>query len=297
MKLWLGMMTQNELHDLKENVARFLPYIDGAFIVDGGSQDDTIFYMRNWAKKEPKLNFFVSPWPGSFPEQRNNYVRLIGEVAQPGDWIVTADPDEFYDDRSLEKMRSACQFAEKNNKNLIGLQCRSVSYAGPERVWENLDEYWKELLIKWDPNFHYTGYLCHEGKGGVPHNILRTDLIYEHRKSENVIWKRGARNLVHAGGGPNLGDKNPRWGELLGIMKALGLSGWHELNQYMLKGNIDSSLRDWIVKYHDLDGFDGASEHREMGLYYYVYLHPEECRDLPESVQEWYKGHGSRWCF
>jgi len=258
-------------------------------IVDGGSSDDTIQYFRNWANREPKIRFFIHPWCDDFPAQRNNYVRHVGEVAQLGDWMATFDADEPYEQRTLEKLRKVVDYADDHGYNMIGLQCRSVSERGGERCWENLDEYWKELLIKWDPNFYYSGKLCHEGKAGIPHNILRTDLVYEHIKEENVIWKRGCRNSFHAGGGDNVCDANPVWVKVRSFLNdKLGINDWHSFNKYLLAGKIDDELRTMLIDFR-LEGrggatdnnwkaqdWNGSSEWREWYKYYFRVLHPEE---------------------
>lgn len=288
-KIHYAMMTQNELSDIIPNIEKALPFVDTVTIVDGGSKDGTIMYFRNWQMREPKIRFFISPWEDDFPKQRNKYVARVAEIAQPGDWLLTADPDEYFEELAFQKLHRAIDKAEEMGRNMIGFQCRSVSLGGPDRVWENVDDYWKQLLIKWDPNFHYTGYKCHEGKGGVPHNIMDTGLIYEHVKQENVIWIRGHRNLWHGGGGPNLGAKNPIWVKLRTIAREkLGIEAWHDYYDYILKGNIDQEIKDLYID-HMLEGtpeggpncwktvpWDGASEVKEMYKTYFRVLHPEE---------------------
>lgn len=288
-RVHLGMMSQNNLWELIPNLERTLPYVDSATIIDGGSTDDTIIYMRNWSLEEPKIRFYVYPWQDDFPAQRNNYVKHINEIAQPGDWVLTADPDEFFEQLTLEKLHRAADRAEQDGKNMVGFQCRGVSLKGNKRVWENLDDYWKELFFKWDPNFHYTGYKCHEGKGGIPHLIMRTALVYEHIKQENVIWLRGCRNSFVAGGGPNLGTNNPIWLRARALIKEkTGIDSWHEFYKYMLVGNIDSEIKQLMIN-HMYEGtpkagpsalkkeaWDGASEWREWYRTYFRILHPEE---------------------
>lgn len=284
-----AMMTQNEAYELIPHIERVLPYVDSVTIVDGGSKDQTIYYFRNWEQVEPKLRFFIYPWSDNFPAQRNNYLKHVAEIAKPGDWIATADADEYYADETLEKLHKVIDLAEQKGCNLIGLQCRSVSMKGPERVWENLDEYWKHLIIKWDPNFHYSGFRVHEGKAGIPHNIMNTGLIYEHVKQENIIWLRGFRNLFCGGGGPNLGNKNPVWPKLRKLCREkLGIDSWHDMYDYILAGNIDEEVKQIFID-HRLEGtekagpnalknehWDGASEMREMYKSYFRLLHPEE---------------------
>jgi len=288
-KIHAALMTQNELSDLIPNVESVLPYVDTVTIVDGGSTDLTIYYMRNWAQREPKIRFFIHPWQDDFPAQRNNYVKRVAEVAQPGDWIATFDPDEYYDLETLQKLHKAADRAGEKGCNMIGFQCRSVSLKGAERVHENLDDYHKHLFLAWDPNFHYTGFKCHEGKGGVPHRIMNTNLIYEHRKQENIIWLRGFRNMFHGGGGPNLGATNPIWVRLRKYcVEKLGINDWHSFYKYILRGNVDSEISQIFIDHvyegtkkagpnaRSKDAWDGASEMREMYRTYFRLLHPEE---------------------
>lgn len=277
MQIIYCMMAQNNMMEVKACVERALPHVDHIVIVDGGSVDDSIFYFRNWSKKEPKLHFYIHPWTDNFSGQRTNYLRHADEFAQPGDWILVSDPDELFEEATFKNLRGIAQaVVSKGNYNAAGFQCRAISLQGPERVWENLDNYWKHLFYKWEPNMRYVGN-PHETlviSGGL--RIVNTPFIYEHIKQDNVIWKRGMRNLFVGGGGPNLGTKNSRWQDLRDICKSLGIDTWHQFNSYLLKGNIAQSLKDWMIKYHDIDGFDGASEHREVYKTYFRIYHPEE---------------------
>jgi glycosyltransferase involved in cell wall biosynthesis len=264
-------MTQNRLVETAKCVERYLPYVDQVVLIDGGSVDDSIFYFRNWAEKEPKIKFFLHPWRDDFSGQRNNYVQHVPDNT----WMLVSDPDEWFEDRLLENLSALVDKAEKLNKDMVGFQCRSVSMKGPHRVWENLDNYWKRLLFKKYPNVKYAGN-PHEHLVNHPHQIMDTKFVYEHVKQENVIWHRGARNMFTGGGGPNLGTKNIRWVKMREICKSLDINTWHQLDAYLLKGNINEELKTLITTFKDVDGFDGASEHREFYKLYFRIYHPEE---------------------
>ena len=277
-KITFCQMTQNRLSETVACVEKYLPYVDRVIIVDGGSIDDTIFTMRNWADEEPKLEFYLSPWRDDFSWQRNNYLSKV----EDNTWALVSDPDELFEIELLENMRQLIDFAEQNDKDMIGFQCRSVSLKGKKRVWESLDNYQKRLLFKKYANTRYHGN-PHESLTH-PHKIMDTKLVYEHVKQENIIWHRGARNMFCGGGGPNLGSKNKEWVELREICNSLGVNNWHAFDKYLLEGKIDERLSTWLIKQRTQDGFDGASEHREMyKLYYRVYhpeLEPEEFRGI-----------------
>lgn len=264
-------MTQNRLSETKHCIEKYLPYVDQIIIVDGGSIDDSIFYLRNWAEKEPKLKVYLHPWKDDFCGQRNNYLHHV-----PNDtWALVSDPDEWFDTNLLQALQALVQQAEAVDKDMVGFQCRSVSYKGPERVSENLDNYWKRLLFKKYPNTCYVGN-PHEGLANHPHKIMDTKFIYEHVKQENVIWHRGARNMFAGGGGPNLGKKNPHWIQLREVCRELDINNWHQMDAYMIKGNLDPRIKQMFCKFKDLNGWDGSSEHREFYKLYYRIYHPEQ---------------------
>ena len=60
------------------------------------------------------------------------------------------------------------------------------------------------------------------------------------------------------------------------IVAKLGITTWHQMQAYMLAGNIVGELRDWIIKYRRETGWDGSSEQREWYKTYYRLWHPEE---------------------
>lgn len=288
-------MTQNEATDLIPNVQSLLSHVDSVIVIDGGSQDLTIPYLRNWARSEPKLRFFISPWRDNFPEQRNQYLRRVGEIAADGDWVLVADPDEFFDLPTLESLRRLAAFVPTKREHFHGVsfQCRSVTMRGAERVHENVDHYWKPLFFKWSPSLRYT----HAGEGAVHETlsgitpIYQTGhhpefpaLLYEHRKQADVIWPRGARNLFIGGGGPNLGSKNKSWVELRAITDRLGLKTWREFHAYLIAGEYDPALRDWMICHRHESGYDGASEVREVYKTAFRLYHPEE--EPPECRSE-----------
>ena len=275
-------MTQNRLSETKHCLEQYLPWVTRAIIVDGGSIDDSLFYFRNWSEKEPKIEFHIHPWKDNFSEQRNNYLKYVPDNS----WVLVSDPDEVFLPETLQKLQSAIQRAEQLGKDMVGFQCRSVSLKGPERVWENLDNYWKRLLFKKYPGTKYAGN-PHEHLEGHPQNIMDTNLIYEHRKQEGITWHRGMRNYFVGGAGPNLGKQNPYWTELRNICLPLGINSWHEFDKYLLKGNIDQRLKVIFKEYTTLTEIfpgmaDGLSELRECYKTYFRIYHPEE--EMPDMI-------------
>lgn len=282
MRIHAALMTQNELYDLSRNLQALRPFVDTITVVDGGSTDGSIPYMRNWSRQDSAVRMFIHPWKDDFPAQRNNYLRRVSEVAAEGDWLLVFDPDEYVEEIGLHPFVEA---AERHSCGRIGFRCRSVSLRGEDRVWHNEDHFWKNLLVKWSPALRYG----HHGEGPVHEDLFGAggeirsgtvswlpELVYEHRKQEDVIWMRGVRNYFCGGGGPNLGRSNPRWVEMRQIANGLGIDTWARMNAYLLAGNIDERLKGWIVQYRQEHGWDGSSEQREWYKTYFRLYHPEE---------------------
>jgi glycosyltransferase involved in cell wall biosynthesis len=268
------MMEMNRLYEVKKCIDLVEPYVDEVVIVDGGSQDDSIFYLRN----REGIHMFLHPWKDNFSEQRNNYLKRAREVVGGDYWALVSDPDEFFEKDLLAALPSIRDRCEKEGYNAAAFQCRSVTLKGDLRVWENLDNYWKPLFFKVSSGAHYEGN-PHETTclpGGL--RCVNTRFVYEHIKQENVIWLRGCRNQYCGGGGPNLNKNNKLWVELKDIVKEVygrELS-WHEYEKELLKGNIDQRIKNWLIKVRKENGWDGSSEHRECFKLYFRIYHPEE---------------------
>jgi len=278
------IMQQNRLLETKHCIDVVRPHVDRMVIVDGGSIDDSIFYLRN--RKD--VDLFLHPWKDNFSEQRTHYLDHAREIMGTDEfWVLVSDPDEWYTEGTAKNLRRVQDFAVERQFNAVAFQCQCVTLEGEERVYENLDQYWKALFFKYRPGMQYIGN-PHEtlvdgnGRGLSP---MRVDLIYEHVKQANVHWHRGLRNMYVGGGGPNLGATNNLWLELREIVyQVYGRAlSWHEFDKELIKGNIDHRIKDWLIKVRLEDGWDGSSEHREAYKTYFRIYHPEE---EPEELKD-----------
>lgn len=298
-KIHYACMMQDNLWQAKDTIAEILPHVDSITIVDGGSRDDSIFYFRNWSQDEPKIRFFVNKWTDDFPAQRNFYLKKVAEIAQDGDWLLTGDPDEPFSQDVLTNLHVLAGMAEKKGANMVGFQCRAISMKGPKLVHESLDNYWKHLYVKWNPSFHYTGDFCHEGKAGIPHNILNLNdpYVYYHVKQQDVNWPRGVRNAWIGGSGDNYREACPLWVRLRKLVKdKTGIEMWHDFYNYLVAGNLDPEIKQFFLdmafegtpqagpnnwKSKDIPG---SSEWREHYKLFFRLLHPEQEPDHMRGV-------------
>lgn len=281
-KIIFCQMTMNRLPETRACVEKYLNYVDKVIIVDGGSIDDTIFYFRNWAQEESKITFQVIPWKDKFYEQRTNYLRLADKFAERGDYLLVSDPDELLEDKTLENLRKVASYLERNNKNVGCFRSHDISLKGPKVVHENIADYWKHLFYKWEPGMYYVGNPHEAMIMPSGFNAVNFDLTYTHTKQENVTWHRGARNFFVWGVGRDHRaepDKHKMsvWLSMKEVCSAAGApENWHSFDAYFLRGNVDQRLKNWMISHRSVEGFEFASEAREMYKLYFRIYHPEE---------------------
>jgi len=278
-------MCKNNLFQLNEAVESVLPFVDYVVLVDGGSDDCTLFHFHG--REDEGIHLFLHPWKDHFSEQRNNYIKRAREVVGSDSfWILVSDPDEHFDSQTLMSLRGVQSTCVSRRLNSAMFRCRSESYIGNRKVWENLDDYRKLLFFSYEPGMEYRGN-PHEHlvfPSGNPRPLV-TDLIYSHKKWESVIWERGCRNYWIQGGGDNAGVKNQLWVELRQLTKdyyGRDLS-WAEFQRELVYATIPDTVKSWMINKARLDtGWSGSSESRENYKYFFRFLHaelePEELR-------------------
>jgi hypothetical protein len=273
--------------DFKEalkNAINIKSYVDETILI----YDQSLSIEQIKQIKDAGIFGSYSRWHDNFPDQRNYYLQLARQ--RSCGWVFVSDPDEHHDDFLVKNIRAVIQAGQANNFGVM--QIRSHDCFTDDDDGKDLEQmneivskdYWKGLLFKLTPEVQYVGvgetknlheFLQHPG----PRVNLQEEFFYRHIKSHKEIWEHAARNLFVSGGGDNIGTQNPDWTSLRKICDNLNLKTWKELKEYLIKGNIDKSLKDWIIAHRNDWRYNYHSEHREFFKWYFYILHPEENTD------------------
>lgn len=266
----------------KDVIERVTKYVDRTIIVDGGSTDGSIEWLKECY---PNVEVYFHKWEDNFPKQRNNYLSYVNN----NEWVIVSDPDELYSELTMSNIRQAIEQCENNGFDMIMPRCYSVEIDRSKNiVYRNFDEYWKNLIFKKYEGTHYDGFLVHETlwthKDSICWKAVKSDMFtYEHIKLKNIIWVKGARNAFCGGSGDNLGEQMPIWRPFRDLWNTIyNVSEWNEVLKIIKKGKIDPKIKDFLIEHRQWgkDGkypdYPGSSEWREWYKMYFRFYHPEE---------------------
>ncbi len=119
-----GILTINNAVSLGypfiEAVLSVLPIVDEFLINDGGSSDDTSFYLKKIQKTFPdKIKLFNKPhYPCQAWESIDEAINYLISQAK-GDWIIEVFGDEIWHEKSLPKLKKIIEMASKKGYNSI----------------------------------------------------------------------------------------------------------------------------------------------------------------------------------
>lgn len=262
------------------------PHVDRYVVI----VDETVTDEQKQLLEKLGCEVYFHPWEDSMVKMRNAYLDKI----QSYDWVVVHDPDEHFNEEFCEDIRRLCYEAENRQPpfRLLLINSHDATIKEDGTKDESVSDFFKNLIYHKLPGTKY------EGVGEVKevHEVLTipgadlgvklpTKYWYSHEKYWWEVWERAARNVYMAGGGNNVGEKNPEWKPLREICDDLGLNNWTKARAYFREGNIDQKLIDWLWK-NRREGFDYQHEMMEAGRWYFEYLHPEEAKRLPEGKWE-----------
>ena len=271
-KLTYVCITQDRLENNKRNMPVVLPHVDRAVIIDGGSQDGTVEYLKSLGSK---VEVYHRAWDDSFANQYNEYLKHI-----KGGWVLLCDDDELPSEELLSVLREIIAQSEEGTKfGVAELRANDVSYR--EGDWVNRTdngpcEYYRQMFFKWYPDMHYSVDL-HQALLGMRGPVVKIKQHYYHIKSTLDEQKNACRNYFIAGewpSGPRSdGIRTPEWQELKQLLAQHHpeVKVFNHLNALLVSKTVHSDIIDWGFKYktHGIDLEPQTSgELRAYSLYF-----------------------------
>ena len=241
--------------------------------------DDTISMEQIQSLWQAGALMKYSKWVDDLPRQRN--VALQEARRFKADWVLSSDPDEHFNDDFIKDIQKLIGSAENNGYDLLKVNVHDIS---KDTHKETIPDYSKDLVFKLKQGVAFQGSgnlpLEHEGIVGLQKSIrLPSKYFYNHVKSRLDDLEDHTRCMFNVGAGPNWGAENPTWIELREITDKLNIQTWRQFYEYFKKGNIDSELKDFLIKHRNDHFKDGDQNVRAMFQFYFQALHPEENTD------------------
>ncbi|MGF7535580.1 glycosyltransferase [Bacillus mexicanus] len=179
MNVTVALMVKNELSNLIETVPFFKENFEEVVIIDTGSTDGSIDFL-----KEQNIKFKVANWNYDFAEIRN---MLIEEST--GDYILMLDADERIDEEFVSEMRKEL----KMPKSAYEVKIINITDSGSLNV-----SHINIRLFKRDGLFYYEGKIHEQLKHPQGYMPAKSKMILKHYgyQSEVVMAKdKRRRNM------------------------------------------------------------------------------------------------------
>jgi len=175
MNITVALMVKNEKTNLVETIPFFKEHFEEVLIIDTGSTDGTVEYL-----KEQNINLLQTKWNYSFADVRNELIK-----AATGDYILMLDADERINKEFVGQMRATIQ------SNDLSYEVKIMNITDDNKLNST---HINIRLFKNDGNFYYEGNIHEQLKHTNGHTPKITSLLLRHYgyRSE-VIRTKGKR--------------------------------------------------------------------------------------------------------
>lgn len=169
-----------------EALLSIFPIVDEVLINDGGSFDETPFYLKKLQKTFPKkIKIFNKPYyPSNHWETIDECIEFLINKAE-GDWIFEVQADEIWHEKNILEIKKTIKNAHKQGFNSIRAVCYySIGFQkGSPYKYRNVRIVRKleNLKSHWGGDDFQIGDSVNPAKGFTTSNVppeLKTDIAY-----------------------------------------------------------------------------------------------------------------------
>lgn len=273
-------MTQNRVRNIVRNITRIVDYVDAIVVVDAFSVDGTKQWLENF---NPKIKVVQRRWDDSFANQYNRYLEEISEG-----WIFICDDDEYPSLDLCKSLREVVDNSDEGKKyDTVEYRCHDIQIDGIGNIIRDPgpQNYYRQLLHRYNPGMKYVIDLHQNLRGHKYCRGTRRNEEYYHIKSIEDEVRNSCRNWFIGGvwdDSINGSVKPAEWHELMNLILASypDVKIFSDFNAIMVNGNIDSSIKDFLLNKVPLLVDEPPSrkfwELKQYTRYYFDILHPEE---------------------
>ncbi len=289
------------------NVYRVRPYVNEIIVVHNNPVLPQV--KAEFDDLGATLHFI--DWKENFSFKRTQYIRKSGDIikenpnkgyTKDNTWMLVSDTDEFPSIPLLQNLQNLIAKAEINKSTICTINAHDYMIKGEgtpnpftfiprpledigkeEIIGQNISNYHKELLVKYQDKLEYTGKVHHTLRGtGLRIMQAPKDYFYDHIKTDADLHSHGCRNWFIGGGGVQ--EFGPKWKVLRQITDKYGLDSWEKMEKAMKIGNIPSEILQFFVDHRDDNDTSSDSELRSFYSYYKM-LHENELKGIIQTVK------------
>jgi len=310
----VNILTRNHLFNVKLICGKVMEYVDKIIVLDTGSTDGTVEWIRDYASKrgvgylEPpdikganrfkNIELFQCEWNNDFEGAINYLTSLNNE----GDWVLFLEDDEIPSRTLLENLDLIIERCEKENIVVVQLPGIKIQDGIPERPFRYLPmdkgfvikEHLSGPPLKWYTRYwlwkkcpelfwQCTGPHC--GLSGVDKHLWAPYPVFV-MKTLQSLWESAMWVLyLTALERPECCGIDPEDAkELVEITKRDGIVDSQQIVSRMKGGSISAEFKSWIIKNKDKRTWIPSTDNieRPTDIYrafyelYFKFYHPEE---------------------
>ncbi len=251
-------------------------------------------------------------WKEDFSFKRTQYIRKSGEIIKEKEnscgytkdntWLLVSDTDEFPSISLLQNLQSIVAKAEINKSTVCTVNVHDIFIHGEgtsnpftfiprpleeigvdEIISQNVGNYYKELLVKYQDKLEYRGKVHHTLSGtGLRNSGALPEYYYDHIKTDADLHSHGCRNWFIGGGGVQ--EFSDKWKQMRYITDKYDIDTWEKMEKAMKVGNVQPDILQFFIDHKDDNDRHTDSELRSFYSYYKI-VHPEELENVTQIIK------------
>lgn len=130
-------------------IKRLRPFVDRYVVII----DETVTDQQKKALTAAGCEVYFHPWTDSMVNMRNQYLKKV----QTDDWVIVHDPDEHFNERFCNDVKSILPTAEEQGIDLLLINSHDSDIDKDGKRQERISDFFKNLIYRKREGTHYEG--------------------------------------------------------------------------------------------------------------------------------------------